>query len=397
MIGVALCGFVVRLLIIAHSHGGNDLANYSYFSRIALHGGNPFDPPAGGLFSPSYANSPPLEFATFAAALAIHDSPTTLRLLLAIADVVVLLLVGLCFPRPRRWRAAVMVFYAFDPFVLLAWIVFAEDKALLFLGITWLLLALERGRQWSAWAAAAALTAFKFLGAFAAPALAIHSFRRRRLWGLVPAGAYIVVFLVSNVPWLPKSLDAFSRRNARLAIDPPIHASPTLLLARLGIYAPIEAKLLSATGIVAVLGFFLARRIDVREAVVWSLFAGYAFLPDDAFDRLLLITLPFFLILDLSVVRWVAVWVVSSVAALAGAVATRGVPRLLSPIAGLLRTIFSHEATTRHVLWMNLLPLLVLAFYFSDRRAGRLGISAPEEDRPIAVASARSNPSTIAS
>jgi hypothetical protein len=58
----------------------------------------------------------------------------------------------------------------------------------------------------------------------------------------------------------------------------------------------------------------------VREAVIWSLFVGYVYLPDDDFDRLLLITLPFLLILELSLRRWVVVWVVSLFATVGGIV-----------------------------------------------------------------------------
>jgi hypothetical protein len=391
VIAVALGAFLVRLLIIAHSHGGADLRIYTYFSRLALHGLNPFALQPNEPIPLVDANSPPLEVAAFAALLAIHDSPTTLRVAFALADVAVVLLIGLRFPRPRRWRAAFIVFYAFNPFVLFSWTVFAEDKTLLFLGIAAWVLALERGREWTAWAAATALTVFKFLGAFAVPALALHSFRTRRWRALAPIGASLGIFLLSNLPWFPKSLDAFTRRDARLALNPPIHESPTLLLSRLGIYAPIEAKLLTAVAIVTVLGFFAARRIDICEAVVWSLFAGYVFLPDDPFNRLLLITLPFMLILDFSIARWIAIWVVSSVAALAGVVATRGVPHELSAIAGALRTLFAHEETVRLTLWMNLLPALVLAFYFADRRSPRT------RARPIAMPSARPNPSTTAS
>jgi hypothetical protein len=371
VIAITLLAVVVRVLIIANSHGGSNLAIYTYFSRLALHGANPFNPPAGGAINPIYSNSPPLEVAAFTALLAVHDSPTTLRMLFVLADAAVLLLVGLCFPRPRRWRLAFMLFYAFNPFVLLAWTVFAQDKTLLFFGIAVLLLSLERGREWTAWLALTALAAFKFLGAFAAPALALHSFRKRGWWMLAPLTAFVVMLCLSNLPWFPKSLDAFSRRNELLAINPPNHVSPTILLARLGIYAPIEAKVLPAAATIVVLWLFFERRIDIREAVVWSLFAGYVFLPDDDFDRLLLITLPFLLLLDLSIGRWVVVWVVSSIAALAGAVATRGVPHELSAIAGTLHTLFAREGTVRSVLWMNLLPVLVLTYYFVDRRRGR--------------------------
>lgn len=377
VIVIASAALLARLLIIDHSHGGSNLAIWTYFSRLALHGSNPFHPPASAPIRPIYSNSPPLEVAVFAGLLAIHDSPTTLRLAFALTDVAVLLLIGFCFPRPRGWRVAFMLFYAFNPYVLLAWTVFAQDKSLLFFGIAALLLSLERGREWCAWAALTALAAFKFLGAFAAPAVALHWLRERRRWAVLPIAAFVIVLLLSNLPWFPQSLDAFSRRNALLAINPPIHVSPTILLARLGIYAPIEPKLFSAAAIIAVLGFFLADRIDVSEAVVWSLLAGYIFLPDDDYDRLLLITLPFLLILDLSTLEWALMWVVSSVAALAGVIATRGVPHELSALAGPLHTVFgAHEATLRNMLWLNLLPALTLAFYFMHRHAGshrRLG------------------------
>jgi hypothetical protein len=145
VIAVALGALAVRLFIIAHSHGGNDLRIYMYFSRLALHGQNPFAAAPGGPFPPTQSDSPALEVAVFTGLLAIHDAGTTLRLVFALSDVVVVLLIGLCFPRPRHWRAALMLFYAFNPFVLFAWTVFAEDKSLLFLGIVVLLLALEQG------------------------------------------------------------------------------------------------------------------------------------------------------------------------------------------------------------------------------------------------------------
>ena len=220
VIVITLLAVVVRLLIIAHSHGGSNLAIYTYFSRLALHGANPFNPPLHGAINPVHSNSPPLEVAVFTALLAVHNSPTTLRLLFVLGDVAVLLLVGLCFPRPRRWRLAFMLFYAFNPFVLLAWTAYAQDKTLLFFGIAVLLLSLERGRVWVAWLALTALAAFKFLGAFAVPALAVHSFRKRRWWALAPVAAFLVLLALSNLPWFPKSLDAFSRRDALLAIDP---------------------------------------------------------------------------------------------------------------------------------------------------------------------------------
>ncbi len=372
VLGLTVLGLIARLILISDTHGGDDLRIYTYFSRLALHGANPFSPVPGGAIPVAMGNSPPLEVGLFSGLLALHDSPTTLRVAFALTDVIILLLIGFAFPRPKPWRAGFLLFYALNPFVLFSWTVFSEDKTLLFLGIVLLMLALERSREWLSWTATALLVVLKFLGAFAAPVLAAHFFRARRWRAVVPAGGFVAACVVSNLLWFPRSLDAFSRRDARLAINPPIHASPTLVLERLGLYSPVEAKFLTGVAILAVFGFFLRRRLDVREAVAWSLFGGYFFLPDDAFNRLLLITLPFMLLLNYSAVRWIVLWGVSCLAALAGVIATRGVPHALSTLAGPLRDVFAHEATLRHVFWMNLLPAVVLGLYVLDRRTRRL-------------------------
>lgn len=372
VIAITALAVLVRALIIAHTHGGSNLAIYTYFSRLPLHGIDPFAPPAHGAISPVHSNSPPLEAALFTALLAIHDAPVMLRGLFVLGDVAVLLLVGLRYPRTREWRLAFMLFYAFNPFVLLAWTVYAQDKTLLFFGIAALLLALERRREWTGWLAATALAAFKFLGAFALPVLALHWFRRRRWWMLAPVAAFVLVVALSNLPWFPQSLHAFTRRDDLLAFNPPIHSTPTIVLARLGIYAPFEAKLLPVLATLVILACYAARRIDIREAMAWSLLAGYVFLPDTDFDRMLLITLPFLLLLRLSLVRWVLVWVVSCVAALGGYVSTHGVPHFLSGIGGTLRGVFGVGGSLRYVLWMDLLTVVVLGLYLVDRWSGAL-------------------------
>jgi hypothetical protein len=377
VVGLTALAMLVRVLIIAHTRGGEDLRMYTYFSRLPLHGINPFSPPAHGAFPAVDSNNPPIEVALFTGLLAIHDSPTTLRVLFLLADGLTLIVLGFCSARSRGWRFGLMLFYGFNPFVLVAFTAYAEDKTLLWLGICCWLLALELGRNWIAWSAATALSAFKFLGTFAAPALALWSWRRRHVRALIPVAAFIVAFALSNLPWLPASLHAFSRRDVRLGINPPIHASPLLLLARLGLYAPIEAKLGFIISIVAVLCLYAARRLDIRDAVVLALFGGYAFLPDDAFNRLLLISLPFLLILDLSWRRWAIVWIVTCVEALAAVLATQGIPHRLHAIAGPLRTVFPPEATVAHVLWMNLLPALMLCWYVFDRAIGRRAARAP--------------------
>ena len=388
VIAIALLALLARVAIIASSHGGDDLRMYTYFSRVALHGGNPFAPPHGGLYPAVDSNNPPVEVAVFTGLLAIHDSPTTLRMLFALADVGTILLLGLAFARPWRWRLAFALFYAFNPFLLFAFTTFGEDKTLLFAGICLWMLALERRNEWGAWIAATALTVFKFLGAFAIPAMALDTYRRRRWWVLAPLAMFVVAFALSNLPWISHSLDAFTRRNQRLGLNPPLHASPMLVLARLHLYATIEPKLLTAAAILGVLALFAARKIEIREAVAFSLFAGYIFLPDDAFNRLLLIALPLMLLLDYTLARWIAIWVITSVAALGAVVATRGVPSRLHGLGDPLRSVFAHEGTARHALWMLLPTALVLALYLYDRRAGRAPIPAAESAAPKALAAA---------
>jgi hypothetical protein len=360
---IALGAAVVRLVIIAHTRGGADLRIYTYFSRLGLHGINPFNPPTHGEYPPLQSDNPPVEIALLAGLLAIHNAPVTLRLLFVASDVILVVFVGLCFPRSRQWRAAFIVFYAFNPFVLIAWTAFAEDKTIVLLGITVWLWALATQREWTSWVMATLLTAFKFLGTYAAPQLAVDSFRRRGRAAIWPVSLFAAGFLLSYLPWFPHSLDTLSRRNVRLAANPPIHASWTLLLSRLGIYAPIEAKILTIAGIVLVFAQYVVRRIDISQAVVWSIFAGFIFLPNNAFNRLLLITLPFMLITEFSQLQWVAIWIVASVSALAALIATRGVPHALHALANPLTTLFAKEATVRHVLWMSLLPTLVIGFH----------------------------------
>jgi hypothetical protein len=333
---------------------------------------NPFAPPSGGEFPALESDNPPLEIALFGGLLGLHDSPTTIRILFALTDAAVILVVGLCFRRSRLWRGAFIIFYAFNPFILVSWTGFAEDKTIVFLGITIWIWALESKREWIAWIATAMLTAIKFVGAYAAPVLALDAYRQERWRSIRYIAVYLGLVGASYLLWFPNSVDTLSRRSFRLATNPPIHASWTLILSRIGVYAPIEAKVATALAIVAVFVLFAANRLAIRDAAVWSVLAGFAFLPNSGFDRVLLFTLPFLLIIDLSAIQWLILWVVSSIGGLAIYVATRGVPHALSPIGSALSSVFTPEATVRHVIWINLLPVLVLTFYFLQRHRERL-------------------------
>jgi hypothetical protein len=375
VLGVAVIALLVRVLLIAHSHGGSDLRNYTYFARLALQGHDPYLPPAHGAFGATFADSPPLEYVVLSLLLRVHNSPTTLRVLFAIADVAVVLLVGFRWPAPRSWRAAFVVFYALNPLVLISWTVYAEDKTLLFLAVAVALLGVEQGRALTSWLAATALTAFKFLGAFLVPVLLVDTLRERRARGLWFLAGFVILVAVTSLAWFPDGLRAFTHRNGRLGAYVPIHSSPMLLVSRIGLYASFEPTLLAAIALIAIVVLVILRRLEVAEALALSLLAGYIFLPDDSFGRLLLVTIPFLLLVRPTSRQWAAVWVVTTVAAIAAAIETQGVPHALAPISGALRAAFSHESTVRSVLWLNAPVVTVLWTYWAQRqRAGSRGI-----------------------
>lgn len=370
VLGIAILALLVRALLIAHSHGGSDLRNYTYFARLALQGHDPYLPPAHGAFGATFADSPPLEYAAFSFLLRLHNSPTTLRVLFAFADAAVILFVGFRWPQPRSWRAAFIAFYALNPLVLISWTVYAEDKTLLFLGLAVVLLSVEQGRVLTSWLATAVLTAVKFLGAFLVPVLIVDTLRRHRARGLWFLMCFVILVAASSLAWFPHGLQAFVHRNGRLGNYLPIHSSPMLLVSRIGLYASFEPSLLAAVGLTTVVVLFLLRRLEMAEALALSLFSGYIFLPDDSFGRLLLITLPFLLLVRPTQRQWAAVWAVTTVASIAAAIETQGVPHALGPIRGLLLAAFSHESTVRSVLWMNAPVVTVLLMYIAQRRRG---------------------------
>ncbi len=358
--GAVVAAVALRLGLIALSDGGADLRIYTYFGRLALTGVNPYDAPPGGAVSPVFADSPPLEFALFAGLLRLDDSATTLRVFFALCDGATIALVAFAYPRPRRWRAAFVGFYAFNPFVLVAWTVFSEDKTLLLLLIALLLLALERDRLAAAWTTTTALVALKFLGVFFAPVLALHSWRERGRRGLLAVAAFALAAFASCLPWFPDSLDAFQHRHTRLVLNPPFHASLGIVPSRLGLYAPFEPQLATALALLVVLVAFAWRRLDVRDAVVLAILAGYAFLPDEVPNRILLTTVPFLLVLAPSRRGWAAIWACSLPAAATVVVAAKGAPGPLADLIG-------GESSIPHVLWSHLLPLLVLALWARER------------------------------
>lgn len=365
---LALAALLVRLALIAVTDGGADLAIYSFFGGYALDGVNPYDVPAGGPIEPRFADSPPLEFALFAALLALHDSDTTLRIFFALCDVATIALIGFAYSSSRAWRWRLLLFFAFNPFVLAAWTAFSEDKTLLFLLIAVLLLALEQGRLTAAWAATALLSALKFLGAFFAPVLALHTLRRDGRRGLLPIAGCAAFVALTCLLWFPDSLDMLDNRRTRGALTEPIHASPWLFPSELGLYVSWLPQIVVVLALLAVIWLYLSGRVDVREAVVLSIAGGYVFLPDSPGNRILLVLLPFLLLADLSRRGWLLLWLASLPAALSVASAARELPAGLAELIG-------PPGSLRQVVWLHL-PLLVAVVGWIRERSRNRPISA---------------------
>jgi len=374
---LALGGLLVRLVLIRLGDGGADLQVYAYFGELVRGGRNPYtDAPLGGAIAPTYSDQMPLEFVLFGGLLALDRAPEAIRVFLALADVGVILLVGLAFPRPRSWRVAFAAFYAFSPFVLLGWTAFAEDKTFVFLLVVLVIIGVETGRPVLGWAAASALTAVKLFGAFLVPPLLLDGLRtlsRRRL-ALLAAGFAVLVAL-AHLPFFPDSLRIYDLRSVRTGIDPPIHASPTQLLAAIGLYTPAVATFGIPLCLLAVYLATLARRLTPAEGVALSVLAAFLLLPDQAANRVLLVSLPLLLLTRSSRGRWLALWGASVLSAAALIVEVRGVPALGLPgwdaLAVAALALFGTYGSLRHVLFMNLTCALVLAFFFADKLRGR--------------------------
>ena len=359
LFALAALALVVRLAIAAVTGGGNDLRIYYAFASLAARGDNPFDPPAGFEFPERLSDNLPVEYLVFAGLLQLADSPDTLRVLFAFADAGVVLLVGMLYPRPIAWRAAFVAFYAFNPLVLGSWTATAEDKTIVFLLITAVLLGLELRRFAVSWAAAAVVGVLKGLSLFFAPFLAWETGRERgvRAAALCVAG-FVLVMLLGHLPWFPDAFGVYEQRNDHIDFREPAHASFTQLIDRAGLYDPVLVKVGVPLMLVTAFGAYLARWIDAREGVVLASLATLVLQPDHAYTRALLAALPFLLLIDLAPRRWAVLWVVSSVAAIGVYVQQE-------------RDGLGGYGSVAHVVVANAFLVLVLAYWVRDKWAAR--------------------------
>ena len=365
VVAVALLALVVRLAIAAVTGGGSDLNIYYSFASLVADGANPYHPPAGFEIPERLADNLPAEFLLFAGLIELNDSKYILRVLFALADAGVILLVGLRFQRSIAWRAAFTGFYAFNPLVLGSWTATAEDKTLIFLLLAALVLALESGRTVAGWGAAVVLGALKGVSIFFAPFLAWHTWRER---GLRVAAACVAGFAVlmfaAHLPWFPDAFEVYDRRDGHIEFRDPAHAAFTQLLDRAGLYDPALVRYGVPLLLVGVFAAYVARRIDVVEGIVLANLVTLVLQPDHAYTRALLAALPFLFVIELTTRRWAVMWVVSTIASIGIYLQQE-------------RDTLGGYGSLAHVAVANAFLLLVVGYYVSDKLSARGAAGAP--------------------
>lgn len=379
---IAAAALGVRLYAIFALYGDStDLHIYRYFAEFARHGVNPYHAPPSAAAGGSGADEPVLEFLLYAGLLELWRSATVIRLLFAVLDTGVVLALGLLLPRSPRWRLNAMLFYAFNPLVLLAWTRLPEDKSISFVLIVVVVACFERGRIAAGWVAATVLAAIKWVGAFFALPVLVHTWRERGTSYAVRAAVLAAVaFVLANLPYFPGSFLAYQRRDHRLSFT-PIFDSITVPFAHAGLYSALVPRVWLVLAAVALAVLTWRGAIDVAEAICLGTWAGFVLLPDEPPDRILLASLPLLLVVRSSQVRWVLWWLVSLVPAVWLYVDTMSSP-------GRFRQLTGQPESFRHVLGANVLMLLFVAVYVVDRLIGRGRepvVLEGVEDRPDVV------------
>ena len=398
ILAVLVGAVVARLLAIAaYRYGGDDLTVYTYFSRLLLHGQNPFDAPQAGAVDPVYADNPTGELGLFAAVLQLYDSRTALRVFFLVADLTTVLTVAFLFRRPMWWRAHLMLLLAFNPFILVRWHFYGADKTVLFLWIALLIAFLEQERHALAWTATTVLGILKWMSAYIVlPLAAFTASRRGPGRALLAVALSFLAVAVTTIPFFPDSLKPWHRRQDRLDHRPD-HESVTRLLDAIGLWDPLIVKVFVPAALIAIFVLFLADRIDIREAVVLSLAASLILLPD--ITRTEFIAVPFLLIMRLTRWRLVAIWVAAALSAVATVGASNKADTL--PFSSVLERLFDsteYEGSLFYVFVINLFLFVVLAIYAADRLRGHVDVEHSWDLRfhPPSGTAQRQDPTTAA-
>jgi len=369
---IASLALLLRLLLIRYItlDSGDDLRIYTYFGNLMAHGANPYDPPLDSPINRHYANIAPLNLAFFAAILRLWDSPSALRVTFAIVDALLLLTVGFLVRRPWTWRRDVMLFYAFNPLVLITLVVNSQDKVVVLWLMTLLLVAVEANRVVASIALTTLLTLYRWLGAFFILPIALYFARSWRSFSAM-LGAFGVAVVVSHLFYWPDNLIIYASRSARTLIDPPIHASPTILLDAIGYYSPTFVPISILVSLALFYALFAFEKIGIVELIVLVTFFTNMGAPELPISRILMVALPILWIIRLPAERVWVLWIVATAATFfvrpeLGQTVLASLPTGLQPAMEWLLS------PVPNALIMNTLPGLLLVWYCIDKATGRV-------------------------
>lgn len=372
IVAVAALALLLRLLLIRYVtlDAGDDLRIYTYFGDLMAQGANPYNPPLDSPINRHYANIAPLNLAFFAAILRLWDSPDALRVTFAVVDALLLLTIGFLVRRPWAWRRDVMLFYAFNPLILITLVVNSQDKVVVLWLMVLLLVAVEANRVVASIVLTTLLTLYRWLGAFFILPLSLYFARSWRALAVM-LGGFGIAIAVSHLAFWPDNLIIYASRSARTLIDPPIHASPTILLDALGYYSPTFVPISILVALAVAYALFASEKIGIVELIVLVTFFTNMGAPELPVSRILMVALPLLWIIRLPAERVWVLWIVATAATFfvrpeLGHTLLAIVPPTMQPMMEWLLS------PVPNALIMNTLPALLVVWYCIDKATGRV-------------------------
>lgn len=372
IVTVAALALLLRVALIhfVPLDAGDDLRIYTYFGNLMAHGENPYLPPADSPIDKHYANIAPVNLAFFAGILRLWDSPTALRVTFALVDALIILVIGFWARRPWAWRRRVMIFYAFNPLVLITLVVNSQDKVVVLWLMLLLLVAVEANRVVASIVLTTLVTLYRWIGAFFILPIALYFARSWRALALM-LGFFGLSIALSHLIYWPDNLIVYESRTVRTLIDPPIHSSPTILLSVLGYYSPTFVPLSIFASLAVCYALFAFEKIGIVELIVLVTFFTNMGAPELPVSRILMVALPILWIIRLPAERVWVLWIVTTAATFFV------LPELGQTVLGALppEREYMMEWLLKPVpnaLIMNVLPALLFVWYCIDKLTGRV-------------------------
>jgi hypothetical protein len=384
---LVLAGLALRLFIIfpgpfekqvVFLTNQADLRNYYWPAQSALKGENPYELWSSGQSGEFRADMAPLELLIFVQTISIWNDPRAIQILFALFDGVNIILLGILLTRSPL-QLPFQSLYAFSPLTLYNLAMVPEDKTIL-LTLTclifWLLLSsgqvfslgpIQTRQSWLAIIAAGLLASFKWVSIFYLLPLVVHLSRNITDF-IKNAFLFIVVVVLSHLPWFPSWSYVYAFRSARIAT--PLHIAPAVLLNSLGIYNPWLMIITLLISLFLVYFLFWTKRTDIFETIALATTVGILWTPDMDPVHLAVVVIGLLLVVNWATdSRMLTIWVLSFLVAAVYAISTHGnFARFGLEGLGILIGAYG---SVQMILLSYLLVIVVLLFYLSDKIKGR--------------------------